>query len=47
MNSFLNQNWETIVDEMKPVLEDRLSDMFKIFSNNIYHKYPLDVLLPP
>lgn len=47
MNSFLNQNWESIVDEIKPVLEDRISDMFKTFSNNIYHKYPLDMILPP
>jgi len=47
MNLFLNENWETIVKEVKPVLEDTLADMFKTFSNNIYHKYPLDSLLPP
>ncbi|XP_043274340.1 protein takeout-like [Venturia canescens] len=47
MNLFLNDNWKTVAAEMKPALEDTVSNLFKEFSNNIYAKYPIDVLLPP
>lgn len=47
MNEFLNDNWKDVADEMKPVLEKTIGDLFKQFSNRIYHKYPLDELLPP
>ncbi|KAK9503718.1 hypothetical protein O3M35_010220 [Rhynocoris fuscipes] len=46
MNEFLNENWQNVADEMKPVLEKTIGDLFKKFSNRIYHKYPLDELLP-
>lgn len=47
MNLFLNDNWRSVASEIKPVLEDTIAAIFKKFSNKIYHKYPLDVLLPP
>ena len=47
MNLFLNDNWKTVTGEIKPVLEDTVSTLFKAFSNKIYSQYPLDVLLPP
>lgn len=47
MNLFLNDNWRNVANEIKPVLEDTIADIFKKFSNKIYHKYPLSVLLPP
>ncbi|XP_011309498.1 protein takeout [Fopius arisanus] len=47
MNLFLNDNWKTVAAEIKPVLEETVSKLFKNFSNKIYSKYPLDVLLPP
>lgn len=47
MNLFLNDNWKTVAAEMKPALEDTVSKLFKTLSNNIYSKYPIDVLLPP
>lgn len=46
MNLFLNDNWRNVANEIKPVLEDTIADVFKKFSNKIYHKYPLSVLLP-
>ncbi|CAA9997737.1 unnamed protein product [Nesidiocoris tenuis] len=47
MNEFLNDNWKSLAEEIKPVLEKTIGDMFKKFSNKIYHKYPLNELLPP
>lgn len=47
MNEFLNDNWEKLADEIKPILEKTISDLFKKLSNKIYSKYPLNELLPP
>ncbi|CAH2009024.1 unnamed protein product [Acanthoscelides obtectus] len=47
MNSFLNENWKQVANEVKPVLEDNLAIIFKKFANKIFHKYPIKVLLPP
>lgn len=46
MNLFLNDNWKTVASELKPVVEDTIAGIFKKLSNKIYHKYPLDQLLP-
>ncbi|XP_066247839.1 protein takeout-like [Euwallacea similis] len=46
INLFLNDNWKTVADEIKPVLEDRLAEIFKRFSNKIFHKYPIKTLFP-
>ncbi|XP_011631205.1 protein takeout [Pogonomyrmex barbatus] len=47
MNLFLNDNWKTVAAEIKPALENTVSELFKTFSNKIYSKFPLDTLLPP
>ncbi|GAB1869770.1 Protein takeout-like protein [Camponotus japonicus] len=47
MNLFLNDNWKIIAAEIKPALENTVSDMFKTFSNEIYSMFPMDTLLPP
>jgi len=47
MNLFLNNNWEVVAAEMKPALEQTISELFKAFSNKIYSKFPMDTLLPP
>ncbi|KAF7282490.1 protein takeout-like [Rhynchophorus ferrugineus] len=44
MNSFLNNNWKTVSSEIKPILEDRLAEIFKKFANKIFHKHPISVL---
>ncbi|XP_065162849.1 protein takeout-like [Atheta coriaria] len=46
MNLFLNDNWKQVSSEIKPVLEDTIASIFKKFANKIFHKFPLDVLLP-
>lgn len=47
MNLFLNGNWDAVEAEIKPALENTISEIFKTFSNKIYSKFPLDTLLPP
>ncbi|XP_011171033.1 protein takeout [Solenopsis invicta] len=47
MNLFLNNNWKAVVAEMKPALENTVSEIFKTFANKIYSKVSLDTLLPP
>lgn len=47
MNLFLNSNWKMIAAEIKPALENTVSELFKTFANEIYSKFPLDTLLPP
>ncbi|XP_067014589.2 protein takeout [Anabrus simplex] len=47
MNTFLNENWRNVAQEIRPVMEDTIGEIFKTFCNKIYHKYPLEQLLPP
>lgn len=47
MNLFLNDNWKVVAAEIKPALENTVSEIFKTFSNKIYSKFSLDTLLPP
>jgi hypothetical protein len=47
MNVFLNQNWKNVAMEIQPLLEVKIGQLFKEFSNKIYHKFTLDQLLPP
>lgn len=47
MNLFLNDHWDAVEAEIKPALENTISEIFKTFSNKIYAKFPLDTLLPP
>ncbi|XP_020289007.1 protein takeout-like [Pseudomyrmex gracilis] len=47
LNLFLNNNWKIVLAEIKPVLEETVSELFKTFANKIYAKFPLDTLLPP
>ncbi|RZF35694.1 hypothetical protein LSTR_LSTR010015 [Laodelphax striatellus] len=46
MNLFLNDNWRNVAKEVKPILEETMGEMFKTFANKIFHKFPLDELLP-
>jgi hypothetical protein len=47
MNLFLNENWKNVATEIQPLLEVKIGQLFKEFSNKIYHKFTLDQLLPP
>lgn len=46
MNTFLNDNWRHVAQEFKPILEATIGDLFKKFANKLYHKYPIDEILP-
>ncbi|XP_053972526.1 protein takeout-like [Hylaeus volcanicus] len=47
MNLFLNDNWRSIVAEIKPKLEETIGDLIKDFTDKIFSEFPEDVLLPP
>ncbi|XP_076172811.1 protein takeout [Ptiloglossa arizonensis] len=47
LNLFLNDNWRTIVAEIRPKLEETIGDLIKDFANEIFSEFPEDVLLPP
>lgn len=45
-NEILNSNSDFIIDEIKPVLEDSLSDLFTRIANKITLKFTYDDLFP-
>ncbi|XP_043251473.1 protein takeout-like [Colletes gigas] len=47
MNLFLNDNWRTIVAEIRPALEKTIGDLIKDFIDKIFSAFPEDMLLPP
>lgn len=40
MNLFLNENWETIFTEMKPIIDDAVGEIVKNIINNVFAKIP-------
>lgn len=46
MNLFLKENWKTITEDIKPGIADNIADLLKKYSEKIFSKYSLDVLLP-
>ncbi|KOX75423.1 Protein takeout [Melipona quadrifasciata] len=47
MNLFLNDNWNTVIAEIKPKLEETIATLIMDFTNVIFSMFPEDVLLPP
>jgi hypothetical protein len=47
MNHFLNLSWRNMAADLQPLLQSKIAELLKKFSNNIYHKFTLDQLLPP
>ena len=47
VNLFLNRNWRNVAVDLQPLLESKIAELLKKFSNNIYHRFTLDQLLPP
>ncbi|XP_076238612.1 protein takeout [Calliopsis andreniformis] len=47
MNLFLNQNWKTVIVEIKPKLEETIGELIKNYTDTIFAQFPEDVLLPP
>ncbi|CAD6236485.1 GSCOCG00008207001-RA-CDS [Cotesia congregata] len=46
MNLFLKDNWKIITEDIKPGIADNIADLLKKYSEKIFSKYSLDVLLP-
>lgn len=47
MNLFLNDNWSTIIAEIRPKLEETIAMLIMKFTNTIFSLFPENVLLPP
>ncbi|CAL7939394.1 unnamed protein product [Xylocopa violacea] len=47
MNLFLNDNWSTVIAEVRPKLEEIIAELIRNFANTIFSIFPEDVLLPP
>lgn len=47
MNVFLNENWEDILRELQPPMEEALGLTFKAVANRIFHKVPLNQIVLP
>ncbi|CAA9997801.1 unnamed protein product [Nesidiocoris tenuis] len=47
MNSFLNENWRDIVDELKPAIEAALSSHFQPLAEKVFNSVPIDEIALP
>lgn len=47
MNQFLNENWEDILNELKPVLKKAIGKIVKGLINPIFSKFPYNDLYLP
>lgn len=47
MNLFLNDNWNTVIAEIRPKLEETIATLTMDFTNVIFSMFPENVLLPP
>lgn len=46
MNTFLNQNSDEVLKELKPAISDGFGAVFKEISNRVFSKLPLDKIFP-
>ncbi|XP_037946301.1 protein takeout [Teleopsis dalmanni] len=46
MNSFLNENWESLSDEVRPLLENAMIEVIRSSTDKIFDAYSYDDLLP-
>lgn len=46
MNTFLNENWKSVTAEIRPSIEESISDMLKEIANRLFEAYPINKLLP-
>ncbi|RZF35693.1 hypothetical protein LSTR_LSTR010014 [Laodelphax striatellus] len=44
-NVFINKNWQEIIDEIKPVIEDSVASLVKSFISPIFENFSIDQLL--
>ena len=46
MNLFLNDNWNMVIAEIRPKLEETIATLIMDFTNVIFSMFPENVLLP-
>lgn len=46
INKVIEENIESLTDEIKPVVAETIKSIFLQFLNQVYDKFPLDVLYP-
>lgn len=46
MNTFINENWRSIVSEMRPALEDAVAKLLQGMASQFFDAYTMEQLLP-
>lgn len=46
MNSFLNDNWQTVLNEVRPAIEDSIGNIVQGITGRLFDEYTFDQLLP-
>lgn len=46
MNAFLNANWDSLSEELKPLLQKSLTEVVKSSTDKLFKTYSVDDLLP-
>lgn len=46
MNTFLNENWRSVAAEMRPAMEDAISNILQGITGRLFDMYTLDQILP-
>lgn len=46
LNQFLNQNWKAVTAEIKPELEEFISNFLNETTSSLFNRYPYEQLLP-
>lgn len=46
MNTFLNENWSSLSNELRPMMETSISDIVRASATKIFDTYSFDDLLP-
>lgn len=44
MNSFMNENWKEIFDELKPGILEALGSVIVNIANNVFDRVPYDTM---
>ncbi|XP_055850550.1 protein takeout [Episyrphus balteatus] len=46
MNDFLNENWRSVSEEMRPIMEDAMAEVLRQTTEKLFQIYTYDQLLP-
>lgn len=46
MNSFLNENWKSVSEEIRPIMEELMASMLDNTASKMFEAYSYDILMP-